>query len=124
MDSAGRYIRFLGWAVLVIAVLAGIGFVPTRRVAGDEAPLAMLVGCLISWVSAAAAGWPLVTRTERTPTAQMQTAFLAMTVRLAVVIALGMAAVFTGFDRAPLLFWLAVSYMALLPLEVKLAISA
>ena len=47
-----------------------------------------------------------------TPNARMQAAFLAMLVRLAVVVALGAAAVFSGmFSRSPLLFWLqAISY--------------
>ena len=36
---------------------------------------------------------------------------------------LALAAVFSGeFQRSPLLFWMAIGYMALLPLEVRLAI--
>jgi hypothetical protein len=58
-----------------------------------------------------------------TPTARMQRAFLAMAVRLAVVIVLGLAAALSGeVARSPLLLWLAITYLALLPLEVKLAI--
>jgi hypothetical protein len=46
-----------------------------------------------------------------------------MMVRLAVVLVLGIATALSGvFARSPLLFWLAAAYMALLPLEVKLAI--
>ena len=53
----------------------------------------------------------------------MQRGFLAMIVRLVVVIALGLAATLSGeFARAPLLFWMATAYVVLLPLEVKLAI--
>ena len=32
-----RYARFLGVAVLIVAALCLVGFVPTRRLAGDEA---------------------------------------------------------------------------------------
>jgi hypothetical protein len=54
----------------------------------------------------------------------MQRGFLAMVVRLTVVVVLGAAAVFGGeFARAPLLLWIALAYVALLPLEVRLAIS-
>jgi hypothetical protein len=54
----------------------------------------------------------------------MQRGFLAMVVRLAVVIVLGLAAALSGeFARAPLLFWMATAYVVLLPLEVMLAIS-
>jgi hypothetical protein len=53
----------------------------------------------------------------------MQRALLAMMVRLAIVVVLGAAAVLSGtLPRVPLLFWLATTYVALLPLEVKLAI--
>jgi hypothetical protein len=37
---------------------------------------------------------------------------------------MGLAAVLSGlFARMPLLFWLATTYVALLPLEVRLAIA-
>jgi hypothetical protein len=46
-----------------------------------------------------------------------------MVVRLAVVVALGLAAALSGVvARQPLLFWIGTTYVALLPLEVKLAI--
>ena len=54
----------------------------------------------------------------------MQRGFLAMVVRLGVVIVLGLAAALSGaFARAPLLFWMATAYVVLLPLEVRLAIA-
>ena len=122
--AGGRYLRFVGGTLVIMAVVGGVGLVPTRRLAGDDGLPAMLAGCLIGWIAALAAGWPLAARIERTPLARMQTALLAMGVRLSVVIALGLAAALAGtLARAPLLFWLAASYMALLPLEVKLAVS-
>lgn len=122
-SRGGRYIRFLGLAVLVVAVLFGIGFLPTRRFAGDEALPAMLVGCLISLTSAAVAAWLLVGADNTAPTARMKNAFRAMVVRLVVVAVLGLAAALSGaLAQMPLLFWVATSYVALLPLEVRLAI--
>ena len=83
----------------------------------------MLAGCAISLVSAALAGGLLIAVSGDTPEARMQRGFLAMVVRLAVVVALGMAAALSGeLARQPLLFWIATAYVALLPLEVKLAI--
>jgi hypothetical protein len=122
--SAGRYVRFLGLALAIVAALMAIGIVPTRRLAGDTAVPAMAIGCAISFVSAALAGWLLTAVHAGTPEVRMQRAFLAMVVRLAVVGALGLAAALSGaVDRVPLLFWLAAAYVALLPLEVKLAIT-
>lgn len=125
MDVArtGRYARFLVSAVAVVVIAVAIGVLPTRRLGGEAAIPAMAAGCLISFVSAALAGWLLVMFDAATPTARMQRAFLAMAVRLAVVIVLGLAAALSGeVARSPLLLWLAITYLALLPLEVKLAI--
>jgi hypothetical protein len=122
-SRGSRYIRFLGLAVLVVAALLGIGFFPTRRLAGDEGLPAMLVGCLIGLTSAGVAAWLLVASNNTAPDARMQTAFRAMVVRLVVVTVLGLAAVLGGtLAQMPLLFWVATSYVALLPLEVRLAI--
>lgn len=122
--SARRYFRFLGLAFAIVVVLMAVGVVPTRRLAGEAAVPAMVIGCAISFVSAALAGWLLTVVNAVTPELRMQRAFLAMVVRLAVVVVLGLAAALSGaVDRMPLLFWLAATYMALLPLEVKLAIT-
>jgi len=84
----------------------------------------MAAGSGISFVSAALAGWLLIGVGAATPEARMQRAFLAMAVRLAVVVMLGLAAALSGMlARMPLLFWLAATYVVLLPLEVKLAIA-
>jgi hypothetical protein len=126
-SSAGirRFARFLGLAVAIVSVLCALGLLPTRRLAGAEGVSAMVAGCAISLVSAALAGGLLIAVGAETPEARMQRSFLAMIVRLAVVIVLGVAAALSGeFARAPLLFWMATAYVALLPLEVRLAIAS
>ena len=124
MTGGRRYARFLGLALVLVAALCAVGYLPTRRVAGEDAVPSMFAGCGISFVAAALAGWLLTTVDAATPEARMQRGFLAMVVRLAVVIVLGIAAALSGqFVRAPLLFWMATAYVVLLPLEVKLAIA-
>ena len=123
MSRSGRYARFLSLAVAIVLGLCALGWLPTRRLAGPGAVVAMFAGCAISLVSAALAGWLLIVVGGDTPEARMQRGFLAMVVRLAVVVALGMAAALSGeIARQPLLFWIGTAYVALLPLEVKLAI--
>jgi hypothetical protein len=118
-----RYARFLSLAVAIVFGLCAIGWLPTERLAGAGGVAAMVVGCAISLVSAALAGWLLIVVSGDTPEARMQRGFLAMVVRLAVVVVLGLAAAFSGeIARQPLLFWIGTAYVALLPLEVKLAI--
>ena len=83
----------------------------------------MVAGCTISLLSAAVAGVVLMTVSGDTPQVRMRRAFLAMIVRLVVAAVLGTAAALSGeFARSPLLFWMATAYVALLPLEVRLAI--
>jgi hypothetical protein len=119
-----RYVRFLGLEALIVAVMVGLGYLPTRNLAGDTGPAAMIAGCAIGLVSAVMAGILLVVAPGDTPNARMQRALMAMFARLTVVAAFGAAAVFSGmFARMPLLFWIAATYMALLPLEVKLAVA-
>ena len=119
----GHYTRFLTLAAAIVIVLCVIGWLPTRRLSGDAGVIAMAAGCGISLVSAALAGVLLTVAGGETPEARMQRAFLAMVVRLAVVVALGLAAALSGaVARQPLLFWIGTAYVALLPLEVRLAI--
>jgi len=118
-----RYLRFLALASAVVLLLVAVGYVPTRRLAGLETIPAMVVGCAVSLAAAAIAGWLVLATPATTPAARMQRALLAMMVRLAIVVVLGGAAVLSGtLARVPLLFWLATTYVVLLPLEVKLAI--
>jgi hypothetical protein len=122
-SRSGRYARFLGLAVAIVFGVCVVGWLPTRRLAGVGGVPAMVAGCAISLVSAALAGGLLIVVGGETPEARMRRAFLAMVVRLAVVVALGMAAALSGeLARQPLLFWIGAVYVALLPLEVKLAI--
>jgi hypothetical protein len=123
VTGSRRYLRFLGLAVGLIVALCAVGYLPTRRLSGADAVGAMVAGCGISLVAAALAGWLLTAVGAETPEARMRRGFLAMVVRLAVVIVLGLAASLSGeFARAPLLLWMATAYVVLLPLEVRLAI--
>ncbi len=118
-----RYARFLGLAFAIVVGLCAVGWLPTRRLAGPQAVSAMIAGCAISLLSAALAGCLLTAVPADTPQVRMQRSFLAMIVRLVAVLVLGIAAALSGeFARAPLLFWLATAYVALLPIEVRLAI--
>jgi hypothetical protein len=117
-------VRFLVLTLAIAAALCAVGYLPTRRLAGDAAVGSMIVGCAISVLAAALAGLLLTAVPADNPQARMQRSFLAMIVRLVVVIVLGIAAALSGqFQRSPLLFWMATAYVVLLPLEVKLAIA-
>ncbi|HVZ20304.1 MAG TPA: hypothetical protein VG871_04540 [Vicinamibacterales bacterium] len=118
-----RYARFLGLEAAIVIAVGAAGLVPTRRLAGPDGVYGMLAGCGIGLLSAALAGLLLVAVAADTPEARLQRSFLAMTVRLAVVVVLGAAAALSGLvAREPLLFWIGTTYVVLLPLEVRLAL--
>ena len=118
-----RYARFLGLATAIVLALGVVGYLPTTRLAGERSLPAMAAGSVISLVAAALAGGLLVVVAGDPPEARMQRAAMAMFCRLTVAAVLGLAAALSGeVARMPLLFWLAITYVALLPLEVKLAI--
>jgi hypothetical protein len=122
-SATNSYARFLGMAVAVIAALCVVGIVPTRRLAGDQGVPGMLAGCAIGLISAAFAGGLIVTVAGDSPEAKLKRSFVAMMARLAAVVVLGAAAVLSGmFAISPLLLWMAIAYVALLPLEVRLAL--
>jgi hypothetical protein len=103
--------------------MCAAGFLPTRRLAGSDGVPAMFAGCAIGLMSAALAGLLLVAVAAETPEARMKRSFLAMVVRLGVIVAFGAAATLSGMlATQPLLLWAGITYMALLPLEVRLAI--
>jgi hypothetical protein len=122
-SKGGRYAGFLVLSAVVTIALCALGYVPTRHLAGEDGVAAMFGGCAAGLISAALAGALLSVMSAPTPEGRMQRGFLAMVVRLAAVVGLGAAAVFSGeFSQQPLLFWIGVTYVALLPLEVRLAI--
>ena len=45
------YTLLIGAALATTIVLAGLGYWPTIRVAGDQEVWSMLIGCLVSWLS-------------------------------------------------------------------------
>jgi len=119
-----RYARFLGWSALAVAALLVLGYLPTRRWGGERAVLAMTVGCAIGWVSAAVGGLPL-RGARRTPQERLQGMMFGMALRVAAAAGLALATLAAfGVDRRALLLWLALSYCALLALEVKFALAA
>lgn len=124
--AAGGYLRFLMWAVGVTVAAALLGWLPTRRLGGEEAIPAMLAGCAVSLLASALGGVPiaLARGAGSTPQGRMQSLLMAMGVRFAAVVALALAAVLSGlFHTAPLLLWVAIGYAVQLVVETRYALA-
>jgi len=122
-SPAAGYLRFLAWATVLTAAVAGIGYLPTLRLGGRGAVPAMVAGCIVGLISSLAGGVPVALARGSGPGAAHQTMMLSMAVRFVVALALGLAAALSGiFERGPLLIWIAVTYLALLVVDTWYAV--
>jgi hypothetical protein len=120
-----RYVQFLLWSVGITIGIAVVGWPATYRWGGSAAVVAMMAGCCVSFLASALGAVPLV-QADRRPGGNAARAILtSMLVRFAAALAGGLAlAVGSTLERAPLLIWLAISYLALLVADVRYAVAA
>ncbi len=128
-SAAGDFARFLILAGAIVVFVAGVGYVPTKRLAGSDGTLAMAVGCVISLVASAMGAVPVVLARRHVGTdsqaagRRVTAVMMSMAVRFLVVLILGVAAALSGLlVTAPLLIWLAISYLALLAADTTFAL--
>ncbi len=128
-SAAGDFARFLILAGAVVVFVAGVGYVPTKRLAGSDGTLAMAVGCIISLFASVMGAVPVVLARRHVGTdsqaagRRVTAVMMSMAVRFLVVLILGVAAALSGlFVTAPLLVWLAISYLALLAADTVFAL--
>ncbi|MCB9851146.1 MAG: hypothetical protein H6817_10640 [Phycisphaerales bacterium] len=121
-NFASRYLRVVLLSVVLGALIAAIGFLPTRRIAGDAGLTAMLAGCAI----AVLAGWGgglVACQTGGTAADRVNRMLGATALRLVVAAGLAVAAALSGmFAIKPLLLWVAIAYMVTLAGETVLIV--
>ncbi len=113
--GAGGFLREICGAIVVAVLLLAIGYFPTKRLAGTEAVPAMVAGCVISMLSSIVGALPL-RNSSRGPVSRVpQAVLLSTALRFLVVLILALSVALSGwFVRAPLLVWVAISYMVFL----------
>jgi hypothetical protein len=122
--AAGSYLRFLMWAVGVTAVAVLVGWLPTRRLGGEEAIPAMLAGCAVSLLASALGGVPIALSRAGSAAARMKAILMSMALRFGAVAVLALAAVLSGlFHTVPLLLWVAIGYGVQLVAETRYALA-
>lgn len=107
-----------GLGVLVVGIAAGVGYVPTSRLGGDEGVTAMFVGCaagLVSnWIGLAATAGSFRGDPARRPLAVL----LGTTIRFLVVLGLAVAGALSGLmQTGPLFIWISISYLIVLLID-------
>jgi hypothetical protein len=120
---AAEYLRFLAWAALIGIALVLLGYPATRRLGGDGAVPAMIAGCAIGILASAVGALPVFFSRSSGSRNPIQGMLLAMSLRLAAVVVLGLAVGLSGwFEIRPLLIWIAFGYVGTLPLDVRYAV--
>ncbi len=131
--SGGRARAYGAFAVTAAAVsllLAAVGWIPTRWLAGPAGPAAMLAGCAIALAASLFGGLPIAlgggndggSRPSAPPVLR---ALAGVGLRLAVAVALAAAAALSGrFAVAPLVAWTATGYLVLLVVDTRFALAA
>lgn len=136
-DTSRHYLRFLALAAAVAVLVAVVGWLPTRRLAGAEGLTALLVACALCWLASALGGVPILLaareRAEenggpgpgRPPGNPLSAVLGASLVRFVAVVGLAVAVVLSGLVApAPLLLWTALGYLALLAVDTRYALRA
>lgn len=127
MKRARAYLLFLAALAGMTLVLLGVGYQPTRSLAGEAALPAMLLACAVSFVGSAVGGIPIATAGAAGPGANagldgLKRFTASMVLRLLVVAALAAAVIwFLAPERKPFLLWLAISYLVLLAADTGFA---
>ena len=104
-----------GLGVLVVVLVAAVGYVPTSRMSGGEGVIAMFVGCGIglvyNWIGLAATDGSFRGDPTRRPLAVL----LGTTIRFLAVLVFAVAGALSGmFSAKPLFVWIAISYLLVL----------
>jgi hypothetical protein len=101
--------------LVVAAVVAAIGSLPTLRLGGAAAIPALLAGGAVAAIASAVGGAAIAWSEWRGtgPPGRSQAVLLATALRLLTAVALGLAAMASSrFAAAPLAMWIAISYLA------------
>ena len=123
-ETGRGYLGFSGWACGTTVLLVLLGWLPTKRYAGSDALLSMFAGCGISLFASLAGAVPILRARGKPAREAIVAVMAAMGLRVCLVVILGLAAVLSGwFQVAPLLIWLALSYVVLLVVDTRLAVS-
>lgn len=117
------FLQFLLLAGAVVVLLLAVGFVPTRRLAGQAGLSAMLAGCLVSLVASLVGTVPVLLARRRSHVEMVPAALAATATRLGVVVTLAAAVALSGVVASkPLLLWVVISHAGLLIPDTLLSI--
>ena len=106
-------------------MLSAVGYWPTVRLAGSGAVAGMIAGCCVSLAASWIGAIPIALTRREGGKAPVQAILASMMIRFVVVAGLAVVTALSGFVKpAPLLVWVGISYVALLPVDTLYAIGS
>lgn len=118
-----RFGSFLLLSLGAASVLVLVGFLPTRKLAGESGLMAMAAGCGVSLLASWLGALPVVIGSKSDGQAFGSAVVGSMAIRFFVVL-LGtlVLALGTELARAPFLVWVGISYVVLLVVDTLFAV--
>ncbi len=119
-------VKFALLTVVLSFGMFGLGWLPTRRLAGADSLSSMAVGIGVSLIGSWIGAVPIALMTDKTTGANVGQVVLASgLLRFVVVLALALSIGLSGLvDRATFLVWVAIAYMVLLAADTHYALRA
>jgi len=115
--SAGgmSYWRFASWAVVTVAGLWLLGWLPTERLAGADGISAKFAGGMLSLMASLLGTLPVALVRDRNSVEATVAILRSVALRLGLVLAVVLVVALRGpFAPTPLLLWVVISHSALL----------
>ncbi len=125
MSPAERknFVSFLSLLLGVAVLMMVAGYLPTRRLGGDAAVLAMFAGSAIGFVASLAGAALVLSARDRKGPDVVPVAMGAMAVRTGVALVVGIAVSLSGLVPAkPLLLWVVIAHAGFLIPDTHLSI--
>lgn len=118
-----HYLKFVTPAVLCVAGMGAIGYVPTLRLGGSTATTAMLAALGISLAASLMSAAPIAFALACAKDKVALAALLGMTTRFLVVLAMVAVLALTNQVAAkPLVVWVVISYLVLLVVDTIVSV--
>lgn len=121
--AAGLHARLTILLVGVAGAMALLGYFPTLRFGGEAGVQAMWAALGVTVVTSSLAALPVTVARIRPRRETLVNVLLgSLVLRMALVVLLGASTVLSGFfDAKPLLLWIGISYLILLPIDTLYA---
>ena len=119
----GYYAAFVGIGLATALVVAALGYFPTMRLTSGGGAAALAVGCGVSWIASCVGAVPISLALSQSRASLGSAVLAATALRFGVVLASTLCVALTRvFEPAPLLIWVALSYLTLVAAETTLAL--